>query len=118
MKKELKHNVWIVGFSDDTKPGLLDAKDKMFTFILKNFWNLENLKILDNVLYEGKVDDIPDELSSKLCDFMFWDEKDQEEKRRYYNYGVKSAVSYPFLSPKESIKSACKDTHCVIYRKK
>ena len=80
---------------------------------------LQTILGLDNrntLIYHGKVDNIPESIAKDLCDWMFWDEK--PDRRRYYNYGKRVGLSYPFLTAKESIKSACDDAEfCIIVRK-
>ncbi|MCK9417179.1 isochorismatase family protein [Candidatus Dojkabacteria bacterium] len=65
--------------------------------------------------YAGKISDVPEELAKGWCDFIFWDER--PERCRFYNYGKKSVVSYPYLSAKESIESAVDKEYCIIYNK-
>ena len=116
MPVNLKSNIWIEGFYPDITENGFDAKDKLMGFLIKNFFDKDNLDKLDDVLYEGKTLDIPEDVASMFCDWTFWDEKDQKERRRYYNYGERSVVSYPFLSAKESIESACNAEYCVVYK--
>lgn len=98
MIKKINANVYLESFVDNYFDDMLcDDKKK--------------------ILYSGDIDNVPVELSSRICDFMFWDEKDNKERRRFYNYGTRSVVSYPFLSSTESIKSACNEKYCVIFRK-
>lgn len=66
------------------------------------------------IIYKGKTSGISEELASKYCDWTFWDE--YPEIRRYYNYGKRVAVSYPFLTAKESIQSACPQPYCIIMK--
>jgi hypothetical protein len=96
----LKGNLFIAGF---------DTNEEL---------ELASFEINDAIVYEGETSEISEELASNLCSFMFWDEQSYHERRRFYNYGKRSVVSYPFLTGKESIESACKQKYCLIYRTK
>lgn len=98
MKTKLKRGVYIVGFKTQLQlNNHIQYRDK-------------------NILYEGETSLVPSEIFNKICDFMFWDEK--PERKRYYNYGKRFIVSYPYEDSKESILSACKNEWCLIYRNK
>ena len=96
----LKGNLFIAGF---------DTNEEL---------ELASFESNESIVYEGKISDIPEELASKLCSFMFWDEQQYPERRRFYNDGKRCVISYPFLTGKESIESACKQIYCLIYRNK
>lgn len=97
MKTNLKENICIEGF---------DTLSLVYDKVL-------NLGGEKGIIYKGKTLNIPEDLASKCCNWTLWDE--HPEKRRYYNYGNKAAVSYPFLTPIDSIKSACPENYCIIY---
>ena len=100
---ELKNNIHIEGF--DTDYGL-DGKLDWFT-------HNPNYNSND-ILYSGFTSEISESLASKICDWMFWDEI--PERKRYYNYGKRIGVSFPYLTAKESIQSACNKEYCIIYK--
>lgn len=54
----------------------------------------------------GKLSTLTEEQFDKLVDWMFWDET--PERKRYKNYHKPIAVTYPFLSAKESFISLLK----------
>ncbi|MFW6226061.1 MAG: hypothetical protein ACOC3V_03810 [bacterium] len=86
-------------------------KKEFFSIQLEQIKELEKDKV---IVYAGKSDEIPNDISSKICNFMFWDE--QIERKRYYNYGIRVGVSYPFLTSNESILSAVNEEFCIIYK--
>lgn len=67
------------------------------------------------VIWDGLVENCPPEIKERFCDWMFWDEK--PERKRYYNYGVRFIVSFPFTDVNESFASAlCENAkYLIIY---
>ena len=75
----------------------LNYKDSVF--IINDFEPIFTLKKgYENL---GRVKDVNFERFN--LDFMFWDET--PERKRYFNYGKRQFVSYPFTSAKESFMS-------------
>lgn len=93
MKTYLKENIYINGFAD---------ADELFMFVLKKYPNE-----LDDILYNGKISDISEEIAEQyankgeLCQY-YWDEQLDD-----YNNNI---------SAKESILSACSEEYCIIYK--
>lgn len=95
-KVNLKSNIWIEGF---------DTSDECFLPVAKFYPDK-----LDNVLYEGKTSEIPEELA-KECVYG----------KVYTFSGVKDYPDFVdssnrFNQAKKSIQSACKEEYCVIYK--
>lgn len=61
MKKLLKSNIWIDGFDSYNEINRIDAI------------------IGHKHIYLGKTNEIPEELGSQYCDWMFWDEKPERK---------------------------------------
>lgn len=97
----LKSDIYIECFDKD-----------FFEIQLEQIINMEPEK---KIIYFGSVDNISTDIAKMFCDWMIWDE--QPEQRRYKNYGKCVGVTFPFTNAKDSIKSACGDKYCVIYKK-
>lgn len=106
MKTNLKDNIWIVGFNQHRE---IDDDYLTEIFIASND---------DNIIYEGDVSDITEEIA-KLCALA--DVRDEGTEREitigYKTYGDVSNIKwFPLLTAKESIRSACSLKQCVIYK--
>jgi hypothetical protein len=103
-KVNLKNNIWIEGF---------DTSDECFTPVAQFHPNK-----LDNVLYEGKTSEIPEDISDNCVKSI-----NGYGFRNYimpdYNGGsspFEIYIPYSCKTTKESIQSACDKEFCVIYK--
>lgn len=99
MKTQLKDDIWIEGF--DT----IDTRNKRLKII-----SICDT-IIDELIYSGKTSEISEELAKECID---WNEFD-DNIIKYYDY-IKDY--WPHLTAKESIKSACSQEYCIIYKTK
>ena len=88
--KNLKDNIWIEGFCN------IEKYDEMIVS-------------LSAILYHGKTSDVPEEIAKECVD---WHEFDSDHKL-YYNY---DGTNWKYTA-KESIKSACNQEYCIIFKK-
>lgn len=96
MKTQLKDGIWIEGFDN---------------YVIEDVASFNNrLDKLDNkVIYSGKTSEISEELAKKCVDTYHHGLEDET----WTNY---SGFDYYCFTPKESIKSACSQDFCIIYK--
>lgn len=99
-KTELKPGIFIEGFDDIA------------------LWN-QKICYLGQVsekdielLYSGKTSEIPEELASQCCKYQ----NSYEGEPFYKEYGDITWATYPYITAKESIQSACQNEFCIIYK--
>jgi len=85
-----------------------EVKAKDIVYIVHAFEPIFKLKKgYENL---GNVDNV--DFDRFNLDFMFWDET--PEQKRYFNYGKRMLVSYPYTSAKESFMSLAKSQNVEI----
>lgn len=92
-KVNLKDNIWIEGFNN-----ILSVHD------YETWYNEDELY---NVLFSGKTSEISEEVA-KECVYI----------RPYVNTYLRYDKSGHLFSAKESIKSACPEEYCIVYKTK
>ena len=92
----LKDNVWIEGFDMEIDIAYYELAEAIGGG-MKDF------------IYKGKTSDIPEDIAKECVD---WHEFDLDHKL-YYNY---DGTNWKYTA-KESIKSACNQEYCIIFKK-
>lgn len=99
----LKDNIWIQGF---------DTSDECFTPVAQFYPDK-----LDNVLYEGKTSEIPEELVKKCVEKNnSLGYKNYTKEQQFKEIPIRNLIVDYSLPPIESIQSACNKEYCVIYK--
>ena len=66
-----------------------------------------------NILYDGKTSEIPEEIAGKVCNFG-----NRFDGIKFQDYSEDAWVKYAFEEPLDSILSACTQPYCIIYKQK
>lgn len=99
-KTNLKENIWIEGFEDESRG-----------YVLRDFRIMQGVKIV----YFGKTSEIPEELAKQYVESLgIWDEL--SVCFRDYSGTLEKNVEEYCMTAKESIQSACQSEFCIIYK--
>jgi hypothetical protein len=105
-KVNLKDSIFIEGFS----------YEEICAFSKEDWRNIVEDVRIDHVIYSGKTSEIPEELVKKLlkeCDLGYVVHYPDFKKN------LKATKIYHTVNTaKESIKSACSEEYCLIYKEK